>query len=82
MGIICLTRASPFRWPMLWKANDAPPAPPGEVQASTRRLTRSGWRSTNSCATMPPNETPMTLALAQPMASMSATASSPYSAIV
>ena len=76
IGIRWRARASPFRCSISWNGNDAPPAPPGEVQASTSRFTRSGCRSTSSWATMPPKETPMTRAASHPWSAISAAASS------
>ena len=39
---------------------DAPPVPPGDVQSSARRSTRSGHVTASSCATIPPKLTPTT----------------------
>jgi len=45
---------------------EEPPAPPGEVQASTSRSTLAGCLKTSSWATIPPKETPITFAVPQP----------------
>ena len=49
--------------------------PPGVVQASTSRSTRSGDESASSCATMPPRLVPTTCARSTPASSSTCTAS-------
>ncbi len=58
-----------------WRAYDAPPSPPGDVQSSASRSIRSGQVTASSWATMPPKLTPMTALVAQPRWSRSAAAS-------
>ena len=47
----------------------------GEVQARTSAATRVGAASASVIATMPPSETPQTMAVSTPAASMTAMAS-------
>ena len=58
-----------------WRGYEGLPAPPLDVQFSTSFSTRSGNRTANSCATIPPNEVPTTMQRSQPTASRRAAAS-------